>query len=181
MILSEGRDDIGTDPALDELPPSPQEPPPGVINAATRGGRTLAAGIVRWFTQRMPSGAQSPTWVNHLEDWANRQLANISAGVDAARHKEISRLMHLLETDPDRGLRYSLPMGGDAHRGLAPPGGRLGERNVDFSLGRLGGGGPADFWDLPANYHYQLVARYRELANRGNPLGQASPRGVYLC
>src|SRR5436190_21747239 len=87
--------------------------------------------------------------------------------------------MDLLAKDPDRALKYALPVGGEGHRGLAPPSNRLGERDTSFNLGRLGGGGPADFWDLPNEYRQRLVARYRELANRELRLGRYR-RAAYI-
>jgi len=180
FALEEGRGDIGRDAAvLDQLPPHPREPAPGAISAA---GRALQAGIARGIlglTNLIPGGARDPTWVNRVQDWAARQLGGLADGILAQRHRELMRLLHQLQTDPDRGLRHALPLAGAAHRGLAPPGGRLGERNIDFNLGRLGGGRPADQWDVPGELRLQLLARYRELANREIGLGRHR-RAAYI-
>ena len=136
-IMNEGQDDIGTDSSpLSELPPSPAEPDGGILNSAARQGKRMLANISQWITRQVPHTGSRETWVNRLEDWAERQLNSYASGLDAARNKEIERLMHMLESDPDRGLRHALPLSGDAHRGNAPPGVRLGERIPDFSLGR---------------------------------------------
>ena len=180
VLLEEGRDDIGRDSgSLDELPRSPAEPQPGSLRAASRLATRLVAGIVGGLARLAPSNARAPTWINRLQDWAERQLGKLAAGYNAARHKEIERLMHLLTTDPDQGLRYALPMGGEGHRGLAAGGDRLIGRDTNFDLGRLGGGRPADFWDVAPNYQVQLAARYRELANRELHLGRHR-RAAYI-
>jgi len=43
------------------------------------------------------------------------------------RHREIERLLHLLETDPDTGLRHALPLRTLPHRGRGKPGSKLGK------------------------------------------------------
>lgn len=125
-----------------------------------------------------PSGAGG--LMGWLGQWAEKTLSQVPSQVQASREREIARLMNLLETDPDQGLRYALPVGGgSAHRGQAPPSGRLGKRDPQFKLGRVGRSGRADYWDLPAETHYQLAARYRELANRELRLGRYR-RAAYI-
>src|SRR5262249_41751045 len=80
---------------------------------------------------------------------------------------------------PDQGLKYALPMGGGAHRGLARPGDKLVRRDTNFALSRLGGGQAADFWDVPPDYQNLLIARYRELADREVRLGRHR-RAAYI-
>jgi tetratricopeptide (TPR) repeat protein len=128
----------------------------------------------------MPGGSGESTWSRRLHEWAERSLADVHAALAASRQKAILRLLHLLETDPDRGLRFSPPLSGKrAHRGLAPPTDRLAERDVDFDLNRLGGGPPADPWCISAEYHYRLMTCYRELANREIRLGRYR-RAAYI-
>lgn len=180
MVFESGQDDIGAESEkLSELPASPLEPKPGLLSEASRYGKRTLASIVQWLTQLAPATSDVPTWINQLEQWAEKQLANFQAGVSAERNKEILRLLDRLKNDPDQGLRYALPLGGDAHRGLAPPGNQLPERNTDFDLGRLGGGQAADFWDVSSDYQFQLAARYRELANREIHLGRHR-RAAYI-
>lgn len=88
------------------------------------------------------------------------------------RHKEIGRLLHMLDSDPDQGLKFAIPFGGGEHRGLSTPGSRLGMRNVNFSLSTLGGGGTADLWDMSWEYQQKLLEKYRELAARETRLGR---------
>ncbi|MGD9128743.1 MAG: hypothetical protein PVH19_15310, partial [Planctomycetia bacterium] len=179
-LMQKGRDDIGTDSAsLTDLPPSPAEPKTDLFHKSAQYGQDALARMIRWLVNQAPATAGQPTWLDHLGQWANQKLAGISSAMEAARNKEIARLMHLLETDPDRGLRFALPLTGDAHRGLAPPSNRLGERNIDFSFGRLGGGLAGDFWDISQNYRLRLTSRYRELANRELNLGRHR-RAAYI-
>ena len=180
VVMQEGQDDIGSDSdSLEELPRSPAEPGKGIGQAVVRQGTRFLANIARWFAQHAPETASQPTWVNKLGDWADKQLANIAAGLSAARNKQLARLMHMLENDPDKGLRFALPLGGGAHRGLAPPGSQLLERNVDFRLGNLGGGGVANYWSVPGDYLLRLTTLYRELANREIRLGRHR-RAAYI-
>jgi tetratricopeptide (TPR) repeat protein len=178
--LDLGRDDIGRDaPQLEKLPRSPREPGPGIGAAIGRAVMGGIAGAVMRLTQLIPGGADHPTWVNAVQDWAQRNLGRLADGLQAQRHRELMRLLHQLQHDPDRGLRYALPLTGGNHRGLAPPGGKLGPRDTNFNLGRLGGGRPGDQWDAPAQLRQQLSARYRELANREIALGRHR-RAAYI-
>lgn len=180
MVLDRSQGDIGSErDQLLDLPPSMLEPPPGLLNSSSRQGTRMLASMILWLTQRLPATSDESTWANKLEDWAKQKLSNFYAGLNAARHKELARLMEMLESDPDRGLRFALPLAGDAHRGIAPPGGRLVERPTNFSLNPMGRGGAADIWDLSSDYRQQLTARYRELANREMSLGRHR-RAAYI-
>jgi tetratricopeptide (TPR) repeat protein len=172
--------DIGSEtPELKKLPKSPKEPMGGVGGKIGHSIQQGFAKMAKWFADNAPQNAAAPTWVNKLGDWANKQLNKLSESLMAARNREIARLLHMLETSPDEGLRYALPLGQDNHRGVGEAGGRLVDRDVNFSLKRLWGGGPADNWDLPHEYRQQLFARYRELANREIRLGRHR-RAAYI-
>ncbi len=186
-ILEEGRGDIGSQPLeSDRLPPSPDEPGGGPLASLGQAMQGFLARAARWMAKGLArgrgqgSGAAAPGMLSRVAAWAERQLARLSEQLLAERFREISRLLHLLETDPDEGLRYALPLAeaGHAPRGLAPPGSRLGRRNVDFTLRGLGGG-PADYWRLPGQYHQRLHAKYRALANRELQLGRYR-RAAYI-
>lgn len=180
QVLQAGRGDIGTSAHhLDELPPSTDEPAGDLVSRAGRGIKHGLAKFVDWLTSFAPGNSERPTWVDKVRGWARQQLDHIHDAWNKERNREILRLMDLLEKDPDRALKYALPVGGEAHRGLAPPSNRLGARDPNFNLSRIGGCGPADFWDLPNEYRQQLVARYRDLANRELRLGQYR-RAAYI-
>jgi tetratricopeptide (TPR) repeat protein len=193
-VLEAGRGDIGSQGAqFGQLPARPNEPGSGALEQA---GRSLMISLAKAVAQLAnlfgPSkpppkpaagsagqGAGSG-WLRALSEWAARKLGGMTQQIEELRNKEILRLMHLLQSNPDEGLKYALPFGGEGqHRGVAPPSGRLGTRDVNFSLSRLGGGGPADVWNLPAQYQLQLAQRYRELANRELQLGRHR-RAAYI-
>ncbi|WP_395752340.1 hypothetical protein [Prosthecobacter sp.] len=127
-------------------------------------GKGLSAGAASGAgSQQGGAGQGGSRMVERLMQWTQQQLEKLQR----QREHELQRLMKLLETNPDLGLRYALPFsgGGDASRGAAPPPGwRLGERNPVFGSRR--GGGAADMWDLAPQTQWQLQQKYRELANR---------------
>ncbi len=179
-VLEDARGDIGSQP-LDwkQLPPAPNEPAPGIQGAAGRALKKKLAQAMLWMMQHVPHTGAVYNWMNKIEDWAAAKLNKLAQSLEASRHRELLRLLDLLRSDPDAGLRFALPMGGNEHRGLAAPSGRLGRRNVDFSLDRLRGGGAADFWDVPGALRMKLVARYHELAAREIALGRHR-RAAYI-
>lgn len=192
-ILAEGRDEIGTQ--SDDLKTLPRSPGEGIGKTLGDIGAAAISPIARaakWLADHTSGAAASAgagsrnagsgsaagkTWMNSLSEWADEVLKR-GADLWNARKKELDRLMSLLESDPDEGLKYALPMGQGAPRGLAPPGTRLTRRSVDFSL-RPGSGGSADYWELPPDYEMQLLARYRELAAREVRLGRHR-RAAYI-
>ena len=195
LVTQMGQDDIGSQSdGLAQLPPTTDEPRPGIGNSLKRAGLNVLAGGFAGVTSAIerigmgrganPAGAGSdmpddPAWLDRLKQWTQQRLEHLNQALLSAREKELNRLMHLLETDPDQGLKYALPVGGDAHRGMASPSSHLSERNPDFSLGRLGGGQAADSWDMSWQGRQRLIARYRQLANREMQLGRYR-RAAYI-
>jgi tetratricopeptide (TPR) repeat protein len=185
QIFDEERGDIASEPpTLDRLPPAPGEKrgwfrrmfKPDDTSASSPAskksglGERLKAALARMalkFAANRPQTSDRRTWVNSVEDWARGALQKLNLPNPFARMREIQRLLHLLETDPAQGLKHAIPFGGnEAHRGRGAAGNELGTRDIDFNLNRLGGGGPADFWDLPDQYRLQLMQKYRDLAAR---------------
>jgi tetratricopeptide (TPR) repeat protein len=140
--------------------------------------RRSFARLVSELTRQVPHTGTRRTWVNDVEDWANRQLRLVGQQLANLRHREIHRLLHLLETDPENGLRHAIRMSDFAHRGTAPPSAQLGSHSLDFDPRRLGGR-PADFWDVAADLRADLQRRYRDLANREMQLGRFR-RAAYI-
>ena len=181
-LFGEEEKEIGLDaPSLDKLPKSPNESAldhfPNPLQFPTKW---LAKGILSLTKYAPTKTSGPPTWINHLENWASQNLFNAFKPNDAKRNKEINRLLNLLETNPDEGLRFALPMGGDGgYRGIAPPSDSLSMRDINFNLSQMGGGGAADFWDIPYDFQMQLLERYRELANREIQLGRYR-RAAYI-
>jgi hypothetical protein len=97
----------------------------------------------------------------------------------ALRHREVDRLLHMLDARPDEGLRFAIPMTFQPGRGVGRRGWRLVERLVEFSLGALGGSGGVDYWDIDHAHHRRLVEKYRQLANREIGLGRHR-RAAYI-
>jgi tetratricopeptide (TPR) repeat protein len=179
-VLADGRDDIGDSTKdLKKIPQSSDRP--GVSRRSAGSGLMNAlAKFIFWAANKAPSTANKRTWIDGVEDWASRKLASRAQDLFAWRHKELFRLIDMLKHDPDRGLRFALPLNSNSmHRGVAPPGARLGDRNVDFRLSSLGGGQAADFWDIPHELRLQLTARYRALAEREIQLGRFR-RAAYI-
>jgi len=143
-----------------------------------------AAGMVNWLAANLPSvgrpAARPPrtqnrsTWIDRLQQWATRVF---STEWQSARERELARLMKMLQDDPDRGLKYALPMGTEAGRGIAPPSKQLAPHDVDFRQGAKGG--PADYWHVPPEMLKQMTARYHELATREIRLGRHR-RAAYI-
>jgi len=153
------------------LPPSLGEPKD---TASAESGRKLK----EWFLHSLSGALRSlphkgarQTWVNHLERWTKDKLSGLGEQLEQLRNKELNRLLKLLESDPEAGLRHAIPLNQLPHRGLAPPGARLGSRTPDFNAARLGGRA-ADFWEISPDLREVLQRRYREMADREMQLGR---------
>ncbi len=169
--------EIGSEPPVD-LPPTPDEPQAGALSDSQRSLKRLFAKSMADALRKLPHQGQRRTWVNKLEDWANLQLSGVNEQLEKLRHKDIHRLLHLFESDPEEGLRHAIPMNNFGHRGVAPPVGRLGEHGTDFDPHRLGGR-PADRWNVPPDLQEILRLRYREMADREMQLGRHR-RAAYI-
>ncbi len=201
IVLSQGQDGIGTKGQNGDKIPAPEgEPKPGVGNAMGRvglsvfsAGLNMASAAGEFIGRHITSvgsgvGGQGPSrmpdsggnnWLDQLKEWTQRRLAHLNETVLSEREKEINRLMNLLDMNPDEGLKWALPIGGEAHRGMAAPSGHLSQRNPSFNLGNVGGGGPADHWHLSYQRQQELIQKYRELANREISLGRYR-RAAYI-
>ncbi len=195
-MLDEGRDDIGSEsPTLDELPPEPGEPSPGILSQI---GRKVQRGLARMIQRLAEGGSKKkppqdragqgsaagrrparPGLFSQIANWAQQKMAQIDDSIRKSRHRELHRLMHLLENDPDQGLHFALPCGEGKHRGIARPSSTLPSHGVNFDLRRLGGGGAADPWVLPGDLYSRLRAEYMELAGREMRLGRYR-RAAYI-
>jgi tetratricopeptide (TPR) repeat protein len=176
-IFGGAEEDIGSEPLLD-LPPAPDEPSESPLNKSGRSLRRMFAKGISDIMRQMPHTASRRTWMNDFEDWANRQLNAVSGELEKLRNKELHRLLHLLDSDPEAGLRQAIPMNSFAHRGTAPPGARLGSHSLDFHPNQIGGR-PADFWNISSDLQETLRRRYREMADREMQLGHHR-RAAYI-
>ena len=202
-IIESGRGDIGSQTdELSQLPKRPDESGAGMLTRLGAGAMGMAAYLGLRLINLLPRGTPGETtagnttgetttggaaggesWVDRAAQWLGETIQSAATRFKQAsasvRERELRRLLGLLESDPDQGLKFALPFGGGAHRGLAPPSERLVERNVNFDLNRLHGGGPADFWDVPAQIQQQLLLEYRRLAARELRLGRHR-RAAYI-
>jgi hypothetical protein len=178
--LNTGGDDIATQtsPAL--------RPRQSSGHGAGRGGFGAAFGrAIARFVSPFSSAASKfpapPAWLGSLNDWIARQLGPLSRAFQAQRDRELDKLLQLLESNPEEGLRYALPIGGSQNnRGAASPGNVLPARNTDFQLGNaLGGGQPADPWVISWETTKKLREHYQRLAEREAQLGRYR-RSAYI-
>lgn len=180
-VFGQGREDIGAD--ADEIRrrlESPQGP------LATLGGLAAlplmpVAGLIQWLGKMLPASPGGAKAFGQLGDWAAKIMGGASSFLEAARQKELQRLLSLLDANPDEGLRYALPLGGTggSQLGTAAPTSRLARHDVDFHLGGLDVGGLFDLWDAPSEIVQRLHERYRQLANREMRLGRYR-RAAYI-
>ena len=190
QFLDESQDGIGAD-SPKELPPLPSE---SLINrAAAKGAEAgfralegLASVLGGGSTGRPAAGSGgrgapgTGGWMRRLHDWANERRQALTKQLEEARQRELSRLMKMLESNPDHGLRFALPLHGTgSNRGIGPRGGALPPRNTNFSFADLFSGAPADPWNLPPDTYQRLSEQYRALANRELNLGRFR-RAAYI-
>ncbi|MDA7951149.1 MAG: hypothetical protein MPJ24_06640 [Pirellulaceae bacterium] len=178
-LLLPGKEDIGErSTSLKKLPKGPKEPSQGVINNTVNAGKNLTAKMIYWLTTKVPSTSTEHTWINSVENWAIN-LIETHNNLELSRNREISRLLHLLMSDPDEGLKFALPVSGGAGRGIAPPSDQLSQSNVNYTWEHLNGGQAVDYWDLSRDDQYKLTTRYRDLASREINLGRHR-RAAYI-
>lgn len=166
-IMEQSRGDIG-EKSGEKIPGYKGEP------KSTSVIKSAFFEAVRDLAKKFPESdkVKDPTWVNKVEDWANQNLLD-------KQNREIDRLLHWLDTDPDKGLRFALPIGGEGMRGFAGPGSTLSERKIDFDLNDLGGGKVAAPWTLDWAQTQRLMTGYRDAANRELTLGRYR-RAAYI-
>jgi tetratricopeptide (TPR) repeat protein len=158
-VIETGHDDIGTDS----------------VKKAYEDFRKAIAKKVDGFASNSPQTSDRKSWVDSLKEWAGGVL---DSSILEKRRQSLNRLLSLLDKDPEAGLRHALPFGDQSHRGRSRAGSHLGERDIDFRMPGLGSG-PADYWDIPWEIQHQLLAKYRELANREVQLGRHR-RAAYI-
>jgi len=191
-LMEEARGDISEDAGnWEALPRSPREPRNFPMRLLVRLASLAGLARVGPWRRQTKSARTTATgagdkpsavsrWLRGVGERLAEQAARVSSQLQASRNREVERLLHLLQTQPDEGLRYAIPMGGSgAHRGRAAPRGSLIGRDVDFNLRRLVGGAPADVWAIDAEYQVRLWRLYRELANREISLGRHR-RAAYI-
>ena len=177
-IIRSGQEDIGTQSSqLSELPHSPNEP--SRINWKLIAVAPLLpiAIVAGWLSNLIPKSESGSQFMAKVVSWLDR-IASKMPNIWQEREREIQRLLDQLKNDPDEGLKYALPMSDVQGRGVADPGSRLTQRNVDFSL-RSSGGGPVDSWAIEATLQAKLMQSYQDAALREVRLGRFR-RAAYI-
>ena len=187
--LADGGGDIAGDQhPLSDLPPVPDEPSDDLLRQTMRSAGQLASqGLGKfaqlWQSMTPPSSgrrALRPSWADKLAEWSGREANRLRQQIEAARNKQLNRLMSMLEKDPDQGLRYAIPFAEQAFRGTHPGSTSLRASTVNFNWGGLfGGNQPASFWNINDEYRRKLTKRYQELAERESNLGRHR-RAAYI-
>lgn len=172
---------------IGDSPGQTPDPAKGVLGKASKLGKGLiggallgAGGILHGlgkFLGFLPGSARigkaiQPS-LDQIEAWAKKNWQRISS----EREAELERLLKLLESDPDAGLRHALPLNAPPGRGVTAPGSKLGARDTLFRQGN--GGGPVDRWSLEPSTRLQLERQYRAAAQREIELGRHE-RAAYI-
>jgi tetratricopeptide (TPR) repeat protein len=176
-IFGGAEKEIGSEPITD-LPRAPDEPRDDRFSKSRRDLERLIARAVEQAMKLFPKVGSGAGWAGKVQSWAQRQLNRVDEQLQRLRNKELHRLLSMLDNDPEAGLRHAVPLNSFPHRGIAPPGGRLGMRSLNFDPRRLGGG-PADFWHVPFDLQEALRRRYREMGDREMQLGRYR-RAAYI-
>jgi tetratricopeptide (TPR) repeat protein len=196
-IVEDFRDDIGS-AAGEDLPPLPEE---STIRGLASKSALGMLGALSWLASHLPGGGESSLykggsdkgaassssghegaaggdWRRRLQRWSKSMSESLRQSLARARHKELARLLDLLERNVDEALRYALPLRGTPGRGVARPRARLSARNPEFDPRSVGRARPVDAWDASA-FEVQLAAKYRLAANRELGLGRYR-RAAYI-
>jgi tetratricopeptide (TPR) repeat protein len=128
-------------------------------------------------SNRMIGKPDKNAWFGLMRKWIETQLQALDEHLEARRNAELHRLMTMLQSDPEEGLRYAIPFSDDDSRGLARPGSSLTRRDLSWSGG--GRAGPADGWNLDFQVRAKLTAKYRELALQEKTMGRFE-RAAYI-
>jgi tetratricopeptide (TPR) repeat protein len=179
-VLDATRDDIGSE-SPQQLPTAPEESSTRKLMNQT-GLSFLQA--MQWLSRQMPGGkapsAGTPAAPSGFSRWISKNIEALRGALEAARNRELNRLLRMLESNPDEGLKYALPLSAlDASRGRVPPGSMLPRRPIDFNLRKLQGGEPVDSWNFAGDMQQRLQQKYRLAANRELGLGRYR-RAAYI-
>ena len=108
------------------------------------------------------SALSTMQWAHQIREWAKNQMQQWSEALEARRNASVNRLLEMLATNPDDGLKYAIPMSDvDAMRGMGKAGSELVAR--DWRSADSGGG---DAWSVNADLRSRLLIQYRQLALR---------------
>jgi len=180
QLLDEGKGDIGDNASdLSKLKPTSNESELSRSAGAMDMLKRPVARFLKTLTSMVPGGASQRTWIDGVEEWADKFLGGMSEKQKRRQFLDVYRLQEMLEKNPDEGLKFAMPLSNLISSGAESANSRLSRSLVNFNLSNLGGnarpGGPS----LPADLHGQLMRRYRELAEREIRLGRYR-RAAYI-
>ena len=105
----------------------------------------------------------SAQWLQNIREWAKRQMEQWNEALEARREAAVTRLLEMLDKNPDEGLRYAIPISDDPGRGLAAPGTDLVARDLRWGNAPSGG---VDNWSVSMAAQRRLREKYLKLAGR---------------
>jgi tetratricopeptide (TPR) repeat protein len=108
-------------------------------------------------------GGSSPGFFQRMEKWMTQKLEDI----DKKREDEIQRLLKLFDTNTDEALQFAIPLNSPyLNRGTpSTPSTQLGRKDTTFNLGKIGGGGAVDNWNV-GSYYNDLRTKYQKAAQK---------------
>lgn len=98
-----------------------------------------------------------------LQSWITKNMDELQK----KRDSELKRLADLFDKDTGEALRYAIPLNSPYLDRGKPTASywMLGRRLTRFDLGKLGGGGAVDAWDVSSYYH-ELRTKYLKAAEK---------------
>lgn len=180
-LFKNEQDEIGgSESDLESLEEEPDKPK-GFLETAKNKLRRQTNKVLKQLKEVTDARGQSQSGAANSSSGIGAGIAGfVSRALEKQRQEQIDKLLRLMSKDPDRALKFAIPLGShDAPRGLANPGSELTARNTNFSLSSMRGGGPADYWDLGESLRQRLLQSYREQANREMALGRYH-RAAYI-
>ncbi len=118
-------------------------------------GMFATANTLQKAFQMLPAGTNSNVdftgsgWLEKWRKWLSKNIEHL----EKKRQDEIQRLLSMFEEDSDEALQYAIPLDSSyLNRGKATPTASLTKRPLNFNLGKLGGGGAVDGWDIGDHY-----------------------------
>ena len=187
-VMATMRHNIGSQPLADIPKPAAPNPLQRLLDGLGRGALSTGLGVAKGVgallgglagvlgglagagtTSGVGAGAASgPGWLTRVENWLQGNLSDL----EAKRAGEVERLLELFGENLEEALKYAIPLAGEyLNRGAAPPSAHLSARNTNFDLGKLGGGGRVDGWNVN-QYEQQLRHQYLQAARQEQAAGR---------
>lgn len=180
-LFGEESSDIGSDPP-DELTGAQPEPKKGPLDRGIESALKAANWLLTPGKSTSKAGGTGGGLrpFHSLKSWIEDRLQASTQKIERARERALHELIEQLQKNPEEALKHALPIGsGIFHRGIVPPGARLGNRTTDFSLRRLGGGRPVDPWHLQEKLKQDLRNNYLRIAEHERQIGRFR-RAAYI-